>query len=155
MCDAMMGMIDVYPTVKRIAGITMANPNPLDGLDILDVIRGTAPSPKRYWFSYIAQGSPDKIAVCDGTWKLVVLGGSVPDVSPEAGTDTSDPELNRTVELYHMDRDPGETTNLAEEEPKIVSRLLAELQAFRRLKIGGIPDFRKGREGLSLLWGCS
>lgn len=47
-CDAMMGMIDVYPTVKRLAGVTVADPNPLDGLDMLDVIRGTAPPPKRY-----------------------------------------------------------------------------------------------------------
>jgi len=55
--------------------------------------------------------------------------------------------LNRTVELYQMARDPSETTNLAKEEPEIVSRLLAELHVFRRLKIGGIPDFREGREG--------
>ncbi len=146
-CDAMMGMIDVYPTVKRIAGVTVADLNPVDGFDVLDVIRGKAPPPERHWFSYIAQGSPDKIAVCDGTWKLIVLGGSVLDVPLKATADTSDPELNRTVELYQMARDPSETTNLAKEEPEIVSRLLAELHVFRRLKIGGIPDFREGREG--------
>jgi len=146
-CDAMMGMIDVYPTVKRMAGVTAADPNPLDGRDMLDVIRGKAPPPKRHWFSYIAQGSPDKIAVCDGTWKLVVLGGSVLDIPLEAAKNPTDPALNRTIELYRLDRDPGEETNLAAEQPDMVARLLKRLHEFRRLKIDGVPGFREGREG--------
>ena len=146
-CDAMMGMIDVYPTVKRISGVTAADPNPLDGRDMLDVIRGKASPPKRHWFSYIAQGSPDKTAVCDGTWKLIVLGGSVLDVPLDAATDTTYPAPNRTIELYRLDRDPGEATNLAAEQPEIVARLLRRLHEFRRLKIDGVPGFRDGSEG--------
>ena len=145
--DAMMGYIDVYPTIKRVAGITDPDPNPLDGRDMLDVIRGERKAPKRDWFSYIAQGRPDRTAVCDGTWKLVVLGGSVLDVTLERAIRGGDSRAKPSVELFHLKRDPGEQTNLAADHPDIVAGLLERLKAFRRLKISGVPDFREGREG--------
>ena len=143
--DAMMGYIDVYPTVKRIAGVTDLDPNPLDGRDVLDVIRGKAEPPRRDWFSYIAQGTPDKTAVCDGTWKLVVAGGSVLDVTLDENGKPNDSDGAPTVELFRLDRDPGERTDLAAKHPEIVARLLERLKEFRRLKIDGVPDFREGR----------
>jgi arylsulfatase B len=143
--DAMMGYIDVYPTIKRIAGVADPEPKPLDGRDMLDVIRGKAQSPKRDWFSYIAQGSADKTAICDGTWKLVVLGGSVLDVTlDQSGRPTSS---KPSIELFCLDRDPGEQTDLAAEHPDVVAQLLKRLKDFRRLKIDGVPDYRQGREG--------
>jgi len=143
----MMGYIDVYPTVKRLAGVTGPDPNPLDGRDMLDVIRGDAKAPKRDWFSYIAQGSPDKIAICDGTWKLAVVGGSVLDVTVEQAVRTEDSKTKPSVELFNLDRDPGERTNLVAERPDIVAKLLERLKEFRRLKISGVPDFQEGRKG--------
>jgi arylsulfatase B len=145
--DAMMGYIDVYPTVKRILGVTDLDPNPLDGLDMLDVIRGRVKAPQRDWFSYIAQGTPDRTAVCDGTWKLVVVGGSVLDVTLDAVTQTGNSETGPTVELFRLDNDPSETKNIAAEHPDIVDRLLKRLQEFRRLKISGVPDYQEGRQG--------
>ncbi|NOR66980.1 MAG: sulfatase-like hydrolase/transferase [Woeseiaceae bacterium] len=145
--DAMMGYIDVYPTVKRIAGVTEADPNPLDGCDMLDMIRGGGKPPKRNWFSYIAQGNPDKTAICDGTWKLLVMGGSVLDVTLDRATQPGDSKAKPSVELFRLDRDPGEQTNLVAKHPEIVARLLERLKEFRRLKISGVPDYREGRKG--------
>jgi arylsulfatase B len=145
--DAMMGYIDVYPTVKSIAGITEPNPNPLDGRDMLEVFRDKAKAPKRDWFSYIAQGTADKTAVCDGTWKLVVLGGSVLDVTLDRATISGDSKTKPSVELFRLDRDPGEQTNLAAEYPETVAQLLKRLKEFRSLKIDGVPDYRQGRKG--------
>jgi arylsulfatase B len=145
--DGMMGYIDVYPTIKRIIGVTAPEPNPLDGLDMLEIIRGRAEAPKRDWFSYIAQGKPDRTAVCDGTWKLVVVGGSVLDVSLESGLLPVHSENKPSVELFRLDRDPGEQNNLAAEHPTVVAELLKRLKSFRRLKIGGVPDYQEGREG--------
>ena len=140
-----MGYIDVYPTVKRVAGLTGPDPNPLDGLDMLDVIRGAAPAPSRDWFTYIAQGAPEAMAVQDGAWKLVVRGGSVLDATMAKG------ETGRvsapSFELFRLDQDPGEETSLVAEHPAIATRLLERLQQFRRLKMDGVPDFREGSEG--------
>ena len=153
----MMGYIDVYPTVKRIAGATGPAPNPLDGLDMLDVLLGRAEAPKRDWFSFIAQGKPECMALWDGTWKLVVLGGSALDIdldrsgfalSREVETkSTSAGEDGPVVELYNIAVDPGENTDLSAEHPEIVRRLLDRMKEFRRLKIEGVPGYMEGREG--------
>ena len=145
--DAMMGYIDIYPTIKRIVGVATPDPNPLDGRDMLDVLRGKATAPNRDWFSYIAQGTPDRTAICDGTWKLVVLGGSVLELMPEEVDRKGNVDSRSTLELFRLDRDPGEETNLATEHPDVAARLLRRLQEFRRLKIDGVPGFREGREG--------
>ena len=60
-----------------------------------------------------------------------------------------DPDVRSRMGLFLacLDRDPGEETNLAAEQPEIVARLLNRLQEFRRLKIDGVPDFREGRKG--------
>ena len=139
--DGMMGIIDVYPTLKRIAEVEAEDSLPLDGLDMLDVIRGKADPPIRDWFSFIAQGKPEQIAVHDGTWKLVVQGGNVLAVSLDEVPNAM------TVELYQLDEDPGESTNRATDEPEIVGRLLERLKTFRALKLDGIPGFREGQKG--------
>ncbi len=138
--DTLMGYIDVYPTIKRLAGLTETDPHPLDGLDILNMIDAYPQSPQRHWYSYIAQG-PEKSAISDGTWKLVVTRGSVLEVA-DAAT-----QVAPRLELFNLTQDPQEQTNLIEQEPNRLQRLLSRLQAFRRLKIEGLPDWTDGREG--------
>ena len=140
--DGMMGMIDVYPTLKRLAGVASEDPNRLDGIDVLDVMRGKKKAPVRDWFSYIAQGRPDQTAVCDDTWKLVVTQGSVLDVMLE-----EDGGKTPKVELFRLDRDPSESKNLLKERPDVAAAMLKRLQDFRRLKIDGIPNFLEGKKG--------
>jgi arylsulfatase A-like enzyme len=145
--DGLMGFIDVYPTLKRVAGVAGPDPNPLDGQDVLDVIRGDVPAPKRDWFSYIAQGTPEQTAVCDGTWKLVVRGGSVLDVELDGKGRLGPGKGERSVELFRLDRDPGETTNLAAGQPEIVARLMKSLKEFRGLKPDGVPPYTPRPQG--------
>lgn len=137
----MMGMIDIYPTLKRIAQIKAKDRNRIDGIDVLDIMRGKKTAPKRDWFSYIAQGRPDQMALCDGTWKMVVTKGSVLDVDLSKKS-----EKGPTVELFRLDLDPVESRNLLEEHPKVAADMLKRLQAHRRLKIGGVPDFLEGKK---------
>ena len=140
--DEMMGMIDVYPTLKRLAGVTSNDPNPIDGIDVLDVMRGKKVAPVRDWFSYIEQGRPAQTALCDDTWKLVVTNGSVLDVVPDGGG-----KKTPKVELFRLDRDPSESKNLLKDHPDVAAAMLKRLQAFRRLKIEGIPNFQEGQKG--------
>ncbi len=138
----MMGIIDVYPTLERLAGVASEDPNRLDGIDVLDVMRGKRKAPVRDWFSYIAQGRPEQTAVCDDTWKLVVTQGSVFDVMLE-----EDGGKTPKVELFRLDFDPSESKNLLKERPDVAAAMLKRLQGFRRLKIDGIPNFLEGKEG--------
>ncbi|MDA0347923.1 MAG: arylsulfatase [Verrucomicrobia bacterium] len=140
--DALMGYIDVYPTLKAIAGVTSVDPNPLDGIDLIPIIRGEKSAPKRKWFTYVAQGTPsNKFALTEGPWKLVLVNG-LPD---QANLKTPDGPL--TIELFHLDRDPTEKTNLIASEPERTAAMLKDLQEHYRLKIPGIPDYLEGADG--------
>lgn len=137
--DELMGYIDIYPTLKRISGSSDAEPQPLDGKDMFDVIRGNKASIQRDWFSYIAQSNPERTAITRGEWKLVVTKGNV----LEASLDEDVPK----IELFNLERDPGEQTDLSASEPELTRNLLRSLQDHRRLKIDGIPNFLDGKQG--------
>ncbi len=138
--DGLMGYIDVYPTVKRLAGLADApDPNPLDGVDVLDVMRGRAEAPQRDWFSYIHQSGPtEHLAVIHRPWKLVVHG-------PGVLKDGSKPKSRR--ELFNLWKDPHEKTNVADGHPDVVDRLWDRLRTFRSWAIKGVPAYGEGRKG--------
>lgn len=135
-----MGYIDVYPTLKRLAGVTADDPNPTDGVSVLDVLRGRAAAPDREWFSFLHQNGPaEHVSVNTDDWKLIVHGPSVLDKVPPK---------KRKLELYDMRRDDRETTNLADKHPNVVKRLMARLREFRSWKLaGGVEQYGVGRRG--------
>ena len=51
------------------------------------------------------------------------------------------------IELFNLDEDPGEAEDLSRSHPERTAAMLKKLREHRRLKIGGIPDFREGRDG--------
>jgi len=140
--DGRIGYIDVYPTVKRIVGLADApDPNPLDGVDVLDVMRGTADAPVRDWFSYIHQSAPtEALAVIRPPYKLVVHGPGV--LLPGAKTKSK-------VELFEIDTDENERVNLADQQPKTVDRLMAALRTFLSWKLDGVTAYGDGRAGFT------
>ena len=133
------GYIDVFPTLMQVAGYSGKTANPLDGIGILDALRDGTKLPVRSWFSYIAQGKPDRMSVIRGGWKLVANNGSVLDF----GAKSQRPEL----ELFQIARDPAELNNVADENPVVIRDLYLQLREHRELKIDGIPDFLDGRDG--------
>jgi len=139
--DAPMGYIDVYPTLKSIAGVTTADPNSLDGINLLPLIQGKAKATPRKWFSYVAQGTPsNKFALTEGPWKLVLVNGL------PAQADPAKPKGPPSIELFQLDRDPAEKNNLVMEEPERTAAMLKDLRAHYRLKISGIPHYREGAD---------
>lgn len=139
--EDVMGYIDVYPTLKAMAGLTSADPNPLDGINLLPIIRGEKEAPQRKWFSYVAQGNPsNKFALHDGPWKLVLVNG-LPDQA-----DLTKPKGKPSVELFHLGRDTAEKNNLVMQEPDRAAAMLKDLREHYRLKIAGIPHYRFGAE---------
>ncbi len=139
-CDALMGYIDVYPTVKRLVGLAeRPDPQPLDGADVLEVMRGRAEAPERDWFSYIHQSGPtERLALTRWPWKLVVQGPGI--LAPEA-------RAKSRCELFNLRDDPREQTDLADRHPDLVDRMWARLRTFRTWQRPGVPAFSEGREG--------
>ena len=131
------GYIDVYPTIKQIIGEQdKTDPNPLDGITVLDIIRGKVEVPQRDWFSYIHQGGPnEKLAVISANWKLVV---TTPDILKGN---------IKSAELYNCQDDPAEKKNLAAANPERCEKLLAKLRAFRELQHNPLPQYSVGKKG--------
>ncbi|HUT90471.1 MAG TPA: arylsulfatase [Thermoguttaceae bacterium] len=138
--DGPIGYIDVYPTVKRIVGLAdAADPNPLDGVDVLDVLRGKAEPPSRDWLSYLSMTDPvEHISLIAGRHKLNAHGPSVLEETPQG---------DRELELFDLEQDPYEARNLIDDHPELVRPMLQKLRALRRQKIDGVGPYGEGREG--------
>ncbi|MBW3600210.1 MAG: sulfatase-like hydrolase/transferase [Planctomycetes bacterium] len=135
--DGRIGYIDVLPTLLAVAGIEP--PANLDGVNVLPALRGEAPLPERWWFSYLDQAADAHASVHDGKWKLVAKGDFFTPKPREA------PE----VELYDLAADPAESNDLAAQQPEIVARLRARLREFGAWRKPGVGPYGEGREGFA------
>jgi arylsulfatase B len=131
--DERIGYIDVLPTVLAAAGI--AAPDNLDGLNVLPALLGKSKVPARPWFSYIDQSGKAHGSVHDARWKLVAHGDFFAE-KPEA-----------ELELYDLEADSAEKTNLAAQHPDRVARLYNQLREFGKLQKAGVGKYDEGRDG--------
>lgn len=109
--DQPIHMVDMYPTLTRLAGAPLDKNKPLDGMDVWATISEGAPSPRD---EFIYGVEPFRAAVRKGDWKLVWQA-----------------TLPSRVELFNLAQDPAEAVNLADKNPQKVAELqqLAETQA--------------------------
>lgn len=120
--------MDLLPTFIAMAGAELPSDRTLDGRDISPLLRGEpgAKSPHEAFY-YYRETHLD--AVRSGPWKLVF---------PRPGRDESEWLLSKggafigellepveQLELYNLEDDVGETTNVASEHPDVVARLEA------------------------------
>lgn len=97
---------DLLPTVLAATGV--ASPEGLDGTNLLPWLAGEAPAPTRTLFWEMDA----QTALRDGPWKLVLEGRLVEAESPPC-----------PIHLSRLDLDPGETRNLADDEPELTRQL--------------------------------
>ncbi len=98
---------DIMPTFAELAGALRAVPEPVDGDSVVPALLGQAALEDRFLFWETNDGRAARL----GKWKVV---------QPERGV---------AVELYDLGRDPAERNNLAKQEPDLVARLTAMMDA--------------------------
>lgn len=129
---------DWFPTLARWAGARLPDKLDLDGRNIDAVIRSAdAPSPHEhfFWTQDFSRNRNAPWAVRKGDWKL--LHRPLDQVTPWKGG-----KAPRHF-LVNLTKDPGETTNLAENEPA----RLAELQQLAKsYQDDLLPDFQAARK---------
>jgi arylsulfatase A len=144
-CDEPVMTIDILPTVREILfhqfnpGVIpmeelLASQRALDGMSILPLMRDDpdAKSPHEVLYFYYHDNNLE--ALRSGKWKLYLphryrtMIGSTPGKDGLPGPYT---QIDMGVELYDLDADLGETTDLAPEHPEVVERLMQYAEAAR------------------------
>ena len=123
--NAAMHIVDWYPTLLKIAGASLEQKLPLDGLDILACITEGKPSPHKEIVNNI---TPRNGAIRMGDWKLVVNGSAVDAEEGEAQAKEKKKKKkaaaeSSSVELFNLADDPGEKKDLATSNPDKLKEL--------------------------------
>lgn len=109
-----MHMIDIYPTLLRIAQAKVDQKRPLDGLDMWDSIAEGKATPER---DILLNAAPNWGALRSGSWKIVINGNKSQENVDGQG-EAADKETSIKVELFDLSVDPNEKKNLAIEQPE-------------------------------------
>lgn len=108
--------VDVFPTLASLAHVTLpATMQPIDGIDLTPVLR--KPSTQMRPYAYHAFNRPGRIgqAIRTDRYRLIRW--------------TQEATGERIYELYDLKADPGETRNVAGEQPAVRAKLDAYLDA--------------------------
>lgn len=130
--DAVVGAIDLYPTVLDALKIEPPQSQVVDGLSLLPVLEQRGGLQRQAYFTWFPHLIP-AVSVRAGEWKLIKRWEPHPEY----------PDLR---ELYNLKEDIGESVNLAEKMPERVRELEALIDAFER-ESGALapqpnPDYR-------------
>ena len=127
-----MHMVDWYPTLIKLAGGSLEQKLPVDGLDVWPMLTKGSPSPHDA-ILYVSTQGPTRAAVRMGDWKLIVSGGADADGGEDDGAKKAKKKGKAAagkyaaVALYDLATDPAESKNLAEAQPERVKAMRARL----------------------------
>ena len=130
-CREMAGTIDVLPTIAALTGAPLPEKK-IDGKDISPLLRGETGARSPHESLVFYYGNHQLQALRSGKWKLI-LPHSYRTIE-KAGADGNHGKHGRAtagLELYNLEKDPGETNDVAAAEPATLQRLSALAQAAR------------------------
>lgn len=104
-------VLDVLPTFVSLAGGELPSDRTLDGYDLTPLLTGqTDDSPRDHLYYFLGENLQ---ALRVGPWKFRNVRG-------------------QGKQLYHLERDPGEKYNVADQHPQLIEQLEQRLNAFRK-----------------------
>jgi len=126
-CKEIASTMDILPTFARLAGAEAPRDRIIDGIDVWPLLSGQAGAKGRETFFYYRTDLLQ--AVRSGKWKLIVA-------------EQEGKKLNRldTPKMYDLEKDIGETTDVAAKNPDVVKKLTGYIEKCREdLGERGVP----------------
>jgi arylsulfatase A len=129
------GLVDIVPTVCGLLGLAPPAGVHLDGSDLAPLLR-TAGQPAAFrrhqpLFWHLQKSRPI-VALRDGPWSLTAdpdFELSTDNMFREAWIPALKTGTYRNWQLFNLETDPGQQTNLADTQPAVLARLKAQLLA--------------------------
>jgi arylsulfatase A-like enzyme len=120
---------DLFPTFLELAGTAATTPGEIDAVSLVPILRGDTIGQARDLYFVRREGGMDYggksyEALIRGDWKLLQNNPYSP------------------LELYHLRKDPGETTNLANQFPGVFREMSAALKG--HIQRGGVVPWQPG-----------
>jgi arylsulfatase len=146
-CSEMAMTIDILPTIAKLVGADVPA-RKIDGLDIWPLFAGVeGKNPHEAYYFYFQQNELQ--AVRSGPWKLM-LPHSYRTLAGQPGGRDGTPAKYEIVklekpELYNLESDLGEKSNVADQHPDIVKKLQAYAEQARG-ELGDSLTHRAGSE---------
>lgn len=135
--DEVVGLIDVYPTLLALLGLSVPAGQEMDGVSLAPLLTGEGPLAPRAFFNYLPHQPKYEEAPSAGDPATGVPENAREDVGGVTVVSGGlklvrwfHPDL--PSELYDLRADLGETRNLAAEQPEAVRALDALLDGFLR-----------------------
>lgn len=113
---------DYFPTVCEMLGYKMKSKRPIDGISIIDILKGKQ-TERNSEIGFQFNGHKQKVIMND-QYKLVNNFGDKRPNSDNGTTPIAE------YELYDLVKDPSETKNIASEFPEIVREMKKKLHDF-------------------------
>ena len=137
--------IDVLPTVAKLIGVQLPQDRIIDGRDIWPLMSAQpgAKSPHDVYYYYWGQ---ELQAIRSGQWKLHFPHGYPSLGQPRGSGGKPGPYAQKKIgqELFDLEAEVGETTDVAAQHPDVVKRL-EELADRARDDLGDTRTRRKGK----------
>lgn len=120
--------IDLLPTIASAIGATAP---PVDGVSILPMLTSNSAAPARTLAFYY--NSNDLQALRSGKWKLILPHSyrTLNGPAGSGGTPGNYTMVSTNLQLFDLEADPNETTNIAGDYPDILASLLQDAERFR------------------------
>lgn len=123
--------LDLFPTALALSGSSEENKQSLDGRDLSPLLFVARPLPDRPFFYYRG----DQVFACRmGEWKA--------HFKTRSGYGPDKPVLHDPPILFHLGRDPGETRDVAGENPDTIKRIQAAVESHRAALVPGTPQLK-------------
>ena len=142
-CREIVMSMDLFPTLLRLAGGKVPRDRIIDGKDIWPLMTAQpgAKTPHQAVFYYWGE---ELQGVRSGKWKLHVPHSfKHPEPAGAGGIPGTEVTRQTSLELFDLENDISETTNVADKHPEVVRRLEGYLESARR----DLGDSLTGRQG--------
>jgi arylsulfatase A len=132
-CEEPLMTIDLFPTIAKLIGAELPS-HSIDGMDVWPLLAGVpdAKSPQEAYYFYFQRGEMQ--AMRSGKWKLI-FPHKYRTLSGRPGGENGLPAkfdfVEAGLELYDLQTDPGETTDVAKDHPGKVNQLTEWADAAR------------------------